>query len=226
MNKKHEVKSLSDDELLVRLSNVLKDSRRVESVLVAHVAEVDARRLYASEASPSMHKYCVDVSNLSDAEAYLRIKAARTSRRYPVLLTMLEDGRLHLSGIAVLTPHLRTLIAAKSRPGPPTDTAPESPDQRAEVEPLSPARFKVQFTASAELRDKLDRLAALMPGSDLASVIEGAVTEKLERLEAKRFGKTKAEKERGTSRHGAGCARNLCCGQALRVGARRGAMYV
>ncbi len=51
MNKKHELKSLSDDELLVRLSNVLKDSRRVESVLVAHIAEVDARRLYAREAS-------------------------------------------------------------------------------------------------------------------------------------------------------------------------------
>ncbi len=30
-----------------------------------------------------------------------------------------------------------------------------------------------------------------MPGSDLASVVEAAVTEKLERLEAKRFGKTK-----------------------------------
>lgn len=30
-----------------------------------------------------------------------------------------------------------------------------------------------------------------MPGNDLASVIEAAVSEKLERLEAKRFGKTK-----------------------------------
>ena len=30
-----------------------------------------------------------------------------------------------------------------------------------------------------------------MPGSDLASVVEAAVTEKIERLEAKRFGKTK-----------------------------------
>ena len=30
-----------------------------------------------------------------------------------------------------------------------------------------------------------------MPGNDLASVVEAAVTEKTERLEAKRFGKTK-----------------------------------
>ena len=53
-----------------------------------------------------MHKYCTDVLHLSDAEAYLRIAAARASRRHPVLLTMLDDGRLHLSGIAVLAPHL------------------------------------------------------------------------------------------------------------------------
>ena len=35
-----------------------------------------------------------------------RIAAARASRRHPALLTMLDDGRLHLSGIAVLAPHL------------------------------------------------------------------------------------------------------------------------
>ena len=53
-----------------------------------------------------MFQYCVDVLHLSEAEAYLRIAAARASRRHPVLLTMLDDGRLHLSGIAVLAPHL------------------------------------------------------------------------------------------------------------------------
>jgi len=51
---KEELKSLaclSDDELLRRLSDVLAQSRRVESMLVAHIAEVDARRLFAREAS-------------------------------------------------------------------------------------------------------------------------------------------------------------------------------
>jgi 5-methylcytosine-specific restriction endonuclease McrA len=64
------------------------------------------------------------------------------------------------------------------------------------VKPLGMARWKVQFTASAELREKLQRLQALMrtsiPDADLAAVIEAAVTEKLDRLEARRFGKTKA----------------------------------
>ena len=62
------LKSLSDDELLRRLSDVLKQSRRVESDLVAHIAEVDTRRLFARQASPSMFQYCIDVLHFSKAE--------------------------------------------------------------------------------------------------------------------------------------------------------------
>lgn len=48
----------------------------------------------------------VEVLHLSEAEAYLRIRAARVSRKYPVILKMLADGRLHLSAIAKLAPYL------------------------------------------------------------------------------------------------------------------------
>lgn len=45
---------------------VLKESRRVEVELVAHIGEVDRRRLYArTEASPSMYVYCTDRLHLS-----------------------------------------------------------------------------------------------------------------------------------------------------------------
>jgi hypothetical protein len=57
----------------------------------------------------------------------------------------------------------------------------------------------VQFTASAEFHKKLERLRALMgsrvPDGDLAAVIEQAVTEKLDRLEARRFPPTKAPRK-------------------------------
>ena len=59
---------------------------------------------------------------------------------------------------------------------------------RQRSEPLAKARYRVEFTASEELRGKLKRLEALIPGSDLASIIDAAVSEKLERVEAKRFG--------------------------------------
>jgi hypothetical protein len=45
--------SVSDDVLLRRLAEILGQSRRVEAELVAHIAEVDERRLWAQEAGPS-----------------------------------------------------------------------------------------------------------------------------------------------------------------------------
>jgi 5-methylcytosine-specific restriction endonuclease McrA len=57
----------------------------------------------------------------------------------------------------------------------------------------------VQFTASAELHDKLERLAALMrsevPDGNLAVIIERAVNDKLERLEARRYARTSAPRK-------------------------------
>jgi len=100
------LKSLSDDELLRRLSDLVRQSRRVESDVVAHIGEVDARKLHAQAACSSMFDYCRQVLHLSEQEAYLRIFVARASRQHPMLLTMLCDGRLHLSGIARLTPFL------------------------------------------------------------------------------------------------------------------------
>ena len=65
--------------------------------------------------------------------------------------------------------------------------------------PLAPDRYKVQFTAGVELRDKLERLRALLrsevPDGDLAAIIETAVTEKLDRLEARRFGRTRSPRK-------------------------------
>jgi hypothetical protein len=293
MREKPDPKALSDDDLLCRLSEILRQSRRIEADLVAHIAEVDARRLWAREAVPSMFAYCVEVLHLSEPEAGLRIHVARATREHPMLLAMLGDGRMHLSGIALLAPlltrqnrtellrraahkskrELRELVAelipqpnvrttmrklptvhtgdprpadhssggdvlapapaghrldgivpatslhatlfrAEHRPDD-VKTSDATPIPRpvrqtpaplprstrpTTLEPLAPARYKVQFTADAELRDQLERLQVLMrssvPDGDLGRIIKVAVTEKLERLEARRFGKTKKPRKR------------------------------
>ena len=99
------------------------------------------------------------------------------------------------------------------------------------VAPISPARYKVAFTASAELHDKLERLRELMRSSvtdgDLGSIIEQAVTEKLERLESKRFAKTKAPpKEPRRDRHIPFVTLHPGRGQASCLGSRPRPMYI
>ena len=97
---------LSNQELIAALPLLVRREGQAIAGLVAHLAEVDARRLYRDQAFPSMHQYCVDALHLCEGAAYKRITAARTARRFPVVLEMLADGRLHLSAVCLLAPYL------------------------------------------------------------------------------------------------------------------------
>src|SRR3990172_7627307 len=93
---------LSNQELIAALPPLVRRASHAIAELVAHLAEVDARRLYRDQAFPSMHQYCVDALHLSEGAAYKRITAARAARRFPLVLEVLADGRLHLSAFFLL----------------------------------------------------------------------------------------------------------------------------
>jgi hypothetical protein len=97
---------LSDDALLRRLARLVARDRATTAALLAHIAEVDSRRLYAPAGYPSMHAYCVGELRLSEDAAWKRIQAARAARRVPGLLDALVEGRLHLSAVCLLAPHI------------------------------------------------------------------------------------------------------------------------
>jgi len=284
--------ALSDRELLVGLVSVVATDRRVTAELIAHLAEVDWRRLYAREACSSMFVYCTERLGLSADATHKRIQVARASRRFPQLLDCLASGRVHLSGLNLLSPHLtednvaklldrafeegkskreiealvaevapRPDVASRIRklPGPrsvpvakaandavparseaaalaevtapapvasgdllsfsapfeePAQAAssnPLDPRSRPSISPLSPARYKVQFTAGQELHDKIERarelLAHRVPGGDLAEVFDRVLAIAIPRLERERFGLT--DKPRVTLRAPAPSSRHI-----------------
>ena len=74
--------------------------------MLADMAEVDARKLYVPAGFPSMYFYCVEGLEMSADSAYKRIRAARAARRFPDIFDAIADGRLHLSAVVMLAPHL------------------------------------------------------------------------------------------------------------------------
>ena len=74
--------------------------------LLVHLGEMDSRGLYREHAFASMFAYAVEELHMSEAEAYLRIQAARLGRQYPIIIRMLAAGELHLTAIKLLGPHL------------------------------------------------------------------------------------------------------------------------
>jgi hypothetical protein len=97
---------LSNEELVAALDRLARGEQRSTATMIAHLAELDRRKLDAEAGYQSPFEYCTKRLHLSDHEAYLRINAARTVRRYPVLLELLATGALHLTAVKLLAPHL------------------------------------------------------------------------------------------------------------------------
>jgi hypothetical protein len=97
---------LTDSTLLRDLKTLVSQERSTTALLIAHLAEVDARRLYAPAGYPSLFNYCVEELHFSEDIAYKRIQVARAARQFPAVYAMLADGRLHLTAVVLLAPRL------------------------------------------------------------------------------------------------------------------------
>ena len=134
--------SLPDSTLLTEVKRLAAREREATVTLIAHLAELDARRLYLAEGCSSLFTYATQVLHLSEHAAYGRIEAARAVRRYPILLEQLADGSVTLTTVGLLAAHLtpenhRELLArarhqskreveelvARLRPQPPVPSA-------------------------------------------------------------------------------------------------------
>src|SRR6188768_1793611 len=94
---------LSEHELLEHFEDLVARDRRTTARLLV---EIDERKLWATHACPSMFAFCVERFHMSEQVTAKRIWAARTARRFPAVLEMVESGELHLSAIHLLARHL------------------------------------------------------------------------------------------------------------------------
>jgi hypothetical protein len=95
---------LSDPDLLSRLGALAATEREATVELVAHLAALDARpALYAARGCGSLFGYCTQVLRLSEDATCNRIMAARTCRRFPVVLDLLASGKMSLTSVRMLS---------------------------------------------------------------------------------------------------------------------------
>ena len=116
---RYSLSHLSDTDLLHSLHASISCERASTADVLANIAEVDERKLYLTAAYASMYAYCIGELRYSEDAAYKRIQAARAARVFPAILPAVAEGRLHLTGVGLLAPHLTTenaddLLAAAS----------------------------------------------------------------------------------------------------------------
>jgi 5-methylcytosine-specific restriction endonuclease McrA len=112
---------LSNDALVARLKLLSVRERDATVEIVAHLAELDARKTHLGEGPGSLFVYCRDVLGYSEDAAWNRAATAAAVRRYPVILGWLADASLNVTTVrmlrSVLTPesHLAVLTEARRR---------------------------------------------------------------------------------------------------------------
>ena len=97
---------LSDHAVLSGLKHAVQQDRVTTAQLLSYLSETDARKLYLPLGYDSMHAYCVRELCMSEDIAFKRIRVARVARRFPRVLEAIASGRLTLSAVVALAPHL------------------------------------------------------------------------------------------------------------------------
>ena len=170
---------LSDAALRQAMPRVVAEERRSSAVAIAHIAEFEARGLHLDGGYPTMQMYCVAVLGYSEDAAWRRVKAAELSRRFPTMLPMLADGRLHLTAITMLANHLTSknadglfaLASHKSKKTIETLLAERfpRPDLPTRLAPIPDAANSPTLCAVALARNESDATCTVAPARDDAS---------------------------------------------------------
>jgi 5-methylcytosine-specific restriction endonuclease McrA len=158
--KRCSLKHLASHVLLQNLRALVAREREVTAEVLAHIAEVDARKLYLAEGYPSMFAYCVGELGFSEDATYKRTQAARAAQEHPAILDALAEGRLHLSAVCLLAPHLTPENAEKL-------LADATHKTKAQIERLLAERFPKP--------DVPARIEALLPVASAVSPAPGQV---------------------------------------------------
>lgn len=100
------LRKLSDDELVAALKAAIHEERSLAIKVVAHLVEVDRRRLYGKLGYPHLFDYCTRGLGLTKDVAYKRSQAAFAIRKFPLVYRMLKGERIELTAVVILHRHL------------------------------------------------------------------------------------------------------------------------
>src|SRR3954470_17323254 len=207
-----QIRVLGDDELLAAMLDLVRRDNELLAELLAHLAELDQRRLYLDLGFPSLHAYCTSALGMCESTAGRRITAARVCRKFPEVLARVAKGELHLSAVCSMSPHLDwnnapeliDVCSNQSRRKVDEILAARFPRadvrEKVRLDPLSADRYGLHFTIDAEALAELERVRALarhrLPGGELSELFKLAMRTLRMDLEKQRFSAGKKKRRR------------------------------
>src|SRR5450432_412579 len=113
MRDRYRLGGVGNSELLAALSELVRRENDAMSDLLAHLAELDERRLFLDLGFSSLFAYCTEKLGFCKSSAGRRIAVARVCKKYPEAFVRVARGELQRSVLSLLGPHLNPENAAK-----------------------------------------------------------------------------------------------------------------
>jgi hypothetical protein len=212
MREEGQIRTLGDDELLSALRALAQRDNELLAEMLAHLAELDQRRLYLDLGFPSLHAYCTTALGMCESSAVRRITAARVCRKFPDVLARIAKGELHLSAVCSMSPHLDwnnapeliQVCSNQSRRKVDEILAARFPRadvrEKVRLDPLSVDRYGLHFTIDSEALEELEKVRALarhrLPKGELSELFKLAMRTLRMDLEKQRFSVGKKKRVR------------------------------
>ena len=100
------ITKLSDQVLAEKLAALSKKETEITAEILAHLAELDKRKLFRDAGYSSLYYYCVNGLGYSSPSAKRRITAARCISDYPEVYQLFLEKKVTLTTIAIFAPIL------------------------------------------------------------------------------------------------------------------------
>ena len=98
----YDLKNLSDQKLLATTSKIVLEEKRLTSLVLEHLQEIENRKVYCDLGIESLFKYCTQVLKYSEAEASVRVNATRLIKAVPKAKEKIDKGELNLTNASAI----------------------------------------------------------------------------------------------------------------------------
>ena len=98
----YDLKNLSDQKLLATTSKIVLEEKRLTSLVLEHLQEIENRKVYCDLGIESLFKYCTRILKYSEAEASVRVNATRLIKAVPKAKEKIDKGELNLTNASAI----------------------------------------------------------------------------------------------------------------------------
>jgi hypothetical protein len=180
--------TINDENLILNLKSLVKDEKALTHRVLEYLREVENRKLFLARGFSSLYAFCIEALGYTEQESMIRIQAMRLIKTMPAVEAMVRSGEISMSVAAQLQTSFRKENRRRVEKGQPvlsfeekTQTLmlvektsvresqrklaavfPETQLKPDRVAPVSESQVRLEFVASKELADKLEKLKGLL----------------------------------------------------------------